>query len=110
MTTTAIRLVDRRFALAFAVALASGVTIGLIDAGPDWDDTGITAVSLVLASAVSAAIGLRRPWLFALLVAGFVPLQELPRGSDGAPLFAFLFAGAGAGAGYLLARAFQHIG
>jgi hypothetical protein len=96
-----------RFLAALVLATAAGIGIALMDSSPNFDDTGITVGSLFLAAGISAAIGGRRPWLFALLVAGFVPLIEIPRGDGGAPLFALLFAGIGAGVGFVLVRTLE---
>jgi hypothetical protein len=95
---------EPRFVAALVLAAIAGVAIGLVDSSPGWDDTGITVASLFLAAGITAAISRRRPWLFALLVGGWVPVLELPRGGGSAPLFALLFSGVGAGVGYMLAR------
>jgi hypothetical protein len=100
--------VDRRLMLGAGLALIAGLAIGVVDASPGWDDTGITVFALLVGSAASAAVAGRRPWLIAILVGGFVPLLEIPPGPSGAmALVAFLFAGVGAGVGYLLGRVFE---
>jgi len=78
-----------------------------MDSSPGWDDTGITVGALLIASAVTAALAGQRPWLVALLVGGFVPLLEIPRGAGGASLVALLFAGVGAFVGSMLGRVFE---
>jgi hypothetical protein len=105
--TLALAGLDRRPIVGMAAAAAAGVAIALIDSSPGWDDTGITVFGLFLAAAISAAIAGRWPWLIALLVGGFVPLIEIPRGGESGPLFALLFAGIGAGVGYMLGRVFE---
>ena len=99
--------IDRRFALGIGLALVAGVSIGLVDSSPGWDDTGITVFSLVIAAGVSAALAGRRPWLVALLVGGFVPLFEIPRGAGATPLVTLLFAAVGAGVGSVLGGVFE---
>jgi hypothetical protein len=90
-----------------AAAVAAGAAIGFVDSRPSWDDTGITVFALLIAGAVSAALGGRRPWVFALLVGGFVPLLEIPRVGGSGPLFALLFSSVGAGIGYVLGSTFD---
>jgi hypothetical protein len=84
-----------RLAAGVLVSLIAGVMIGRLDAGPGWDDTAITAVLLVAASAASALIAGRFPWLFAITTGMFVPLFELPGLANGGALAAFLFSGIG---------------
>jgi hypothetical protein len=98
---------DRRFAIAAGLALAAGLAIGLVDSSPTWDDTGITVFALLIAGGLTAALGRRRPWLFALLVGGFVPAFEIPRGAGAGPLFALLFSAVGAGVGTVLGGVFD---
>jgi hypothetical protein len=96
-----------RFLVGLIVATIAGVAIALVDSSQGWDDTGVTVFGLFLAAAVSAAIAGGRPWLITLLVGGFVPLVEIPRGGAGASLFALLFAAVGAGVGAVLGRVFE---
>lgn len=107
MTVASLADVDRRFGLASVLALAAGLAIGAVDSSPAWDDTGVTVFALLLASGFIAALAGRRPWLIALLVGGFVPLLEVPRGAGTGPLFALLFAGVGAGVGHVLGNTFD---
>jgi hypothetical protein len=87
----------------FAVGI--GLAVGYLDSRPSWDDTGITAASLFAASAVSAGLSGRRPWLWALLVGAWVPILEIGGGAWPASLAALPIAGLGAAAGYVLGRA-----
>src|SRR4051812_1800258 len=48
------------------LALAAGLVIGLVDTSPTWDDTGITAVALLGASAVFGVLAPARAWRWAL--------------------------------------------
>ncbi len=94
----------RREPAALLLAIGAGVAIAVLDSRPGWDDTGITAVLLLLASFVSAALSGRRPWLWALLVGVWVPVVEIPGTGQPGSLGALLFAAIGAFAGYGLAR------
>ena len=57
------------------LSLAVGCLIGYVDSRPTWDDTGITAGSIFLASLLIAAWRPRSAWLSGLLI--------------GVPVFAF---------------------
>ena len=63
------------------VLLAAAVLIGLliawIDSRPNWDDTGITAGMILLATAVFGALVPQRAWLFALAVGVWIPLAGI---------------------------------
>lgn len=63
-----------------ALALLCGVAIAWIDTRPGWDDTGITAV-LVLIAAAGSAFARTPPWLAATLTAGPLLIAELPAGT-----------------------------
>ncbi len=86
------------------LAVAMGLAIGWVSARPSWDDTGVTAGSLVASAAIVAAISGRRPWLWAVLVGAGTPLFEIASGGSAASLAAFAFAGLGAVVGWAAAR------
>ncbi len=62
------------------ILLAAGTAVGLliayIDSRPSWDDTGITAGAMLLASGLMTLLGYRRPWLIALAIGLWTPLYE----------------------------------
>ena len=86
------------------VAITLGLAIAWVDSRPGWDDTGITAVSLVAAGAITAALSGHRPLLWAVLVGVWTPLLEIPASGDPAPLIALGFACAGSLLGYGVSR------
>ncbi|HLX33935.1 MAG TPA: hypothetical protein VKR30_01685 [Candidatus Limnocylindrales bacterium] len=98
------RAPDSRLVVAAVLAAVAGIGIGLMDAAPRFDDTGMTVGALVLASGVAAALAGRRPWLIAGLVGAWVPILEVAQGGGSAPLAALLFSSVGAGVGYVLGR------
>jgi len=69
--------VRNRVVLLFAVIV--GVAIAYVDSRPRWDDTGVTAFVLLLSAAVFALIAPQRPWLWALAVGVWIPVQALVR-------------------------------
>lgn len=93
-----------RVAAGLAIALIGGVLIGYMDSRPGWDDTGITAVSLVLVAGIGAFVAGRAPILVAVLTGMWVPVLEASSLSTGGPLLALVFAGVGAGIGWLVRR------
>ncbi|MBI1389093.1 MAG: hypothetical protein GC154_11660 [bacterium] len=75
------------------LALTAGVAIAWLDTRPNWDDAGVTAGMLVIASAIAGALG--APWwLAAGLVAAPMIAVEIP----------------GAGPGILIVAVFAVIG
>lgn len=92
--------------IAYAATLILGVGIGLMDTGPHWDDTGITAGALLIVSAGAALLGVP-PWRAAGLTVGPLLVAELPGAGGGlilAPLFALVGAYGGAVAHQLASR------
>mgnify|MGYP001620072874 CR=1 FL=1 len=86
-----------------AAALAVGCGIAWMDSRPHWDDTGVTAASLLLSALLAALCGLPGI-LAAILVAGPLAIAMAIQGSTIA-LIVLAFASAGAVIGRLLAQA-----
>lgn len=95
----------RRDGLLAVAAVAIGASLGYFDSRPTWDDTGITVSLLLLTASMVAGFSGRRPWLWALLVGGWVPLFEIAGSAGAASLAAPLVAALGAFGGYALVRA-----
>jgi len=95
--------IAKRVGLAI-LALGAGVGIGLVDASPGWDSTGVTAVTLFGVAAVLAWVAGDRPWLWALLVGLPTPILEITRTGTTGSVLAIGFAGAGAAAGWATRR------
>jgi len=94
-----------RRATLIAVALTSGVVIGLIDSSPGWDSTGITAAAVFLSAAVFAGTARDRPWLWALLVGLPTVLLDVARTGNTGSVLAIGLAAAGATVGWAIRRA-----
>ena len=93
-----------RQTLLLIVACGVGLMIAYIDSRPNWDDTAVTVFALCLFSALFAALEPRRPWLWALAVAGWNPLFGLARRGDPTLLVVLLFGLVGAYIGRLASR------
>ena len=93
-----------RLIAGLAIAIVAGIAIGYVDSRPGWDDTGVTAVSLLLSGGVAAFVAGRLPWLVAVAAGIWVPLFERSSLASGGPLAALVFAGIGATIGWLIGR------
>lgn len=60
-----------------ALAILVGLLIAYVDSRPTWDDTGITAGTMLLSSGLLTLLGYRHPWLIALAVGLSTPLYEI---------------------------------
>ena len=56
------------------LAVLCGLFLAYVDSRPTWDDTGITAGSLLLSAGLFTLLGHPRPWLIALAVGLWIPL------------------------------------
>ena len=95
--------------LLLIVALGLGAGITYVDSRPNWDDTGIIAVGLVLIAAAFGFADPRRPWVWAVAVGVWIPLLSVLRTGNYGSLLVLLFAFAGAYGGMLLRKAASHV-
>ena len=87
-----------------SILLAVGVLVGLfsawVDSRPNWDDTGILVIGLLLVSSLLTLLGGRRPWLIALAVGLWIPLHDIYLSHDPRMLVVLLIPLVGAYAGW----------
>lgn len=95
-------LTGMKTALLVVVAVALGLSIAYMDSRPNFDDAGITAGALLVSAGLLGLIGPERPWLWALGVGVWIPLQGIAMKHDFAMLIVFLFPLAGAYLGRLV--------
>ena len=97
-----------RALVAIVLAVLAGLGILILDSGPDFDDTAITAIALALAAFVVVLIDgsgrVLRVATLAVLVGVWIPVLEIAPAGTYAPLLALAFAAAGAIAGMLVLR------
>lgn len=90
---------NRRFVVLLSLALLVGAAITWIDTRPTWDDTGVSAGMIFVATALLGASMPSRAWVWALAVAVWIPLIGLAHGNHAAMLALLVgFVGAYAGA------------
>jgi hypothetical protein len=73
-----------------AAALAVGAAIAYVDSRPTWDDTGVTAGTLLLSAAALSYFARRSAWLIAMAVGIWIPTLALIRRPAWPSLFMFL--------------------
>jgi hypothetical protein len=86
------------------VALGLGLAIAYVDSRPNWDDTVVTAVAILVSCGLLGAMGPKLPWLWALAVGLWIPLCGIVRAQNYGSLLALAVAFAGAYAGMALRR------
>src|SRR3954470_17661477 len=84
------------------VALGVGGLIAYVDSRPGWDDTGVTALAVLVGCGLLGAIGPDRPWLWALAVGSWIPIFGIMGSGNYGALLALPVAFAGAYAGQAL--------
>ena len=82
--------------LLILIAIIIGHIFAYIDSRPNFDDTGILAFSIAIASGIIAFISSRRPWFWALAVGIWLPLHNWIHNGNSGSLIALVFALAGA--------------
>jgi hypothetical protein len=85
-------------------ALALGLLIAYVDARPNWDDTGVTALALVASCGLWGFLGPGRPWMWALAAGVWTPVLGIALANNYGSLLALPVAFAGAYAGMALRR------
>ena len=86
------------------LALALGGLITYIDTRPAWDDTGVTAASLLVTAGVLGFLGPSRPWLWALALGIWIPVLGLIEAQNYSTLLALAVAFVGAYGGMAIRR------
>jgi hypothetical protein len=90
---------NRSFWILLIIALAFGAAITWIDGRPTWDDTGITAAMILVATSTLGFASPSRAWIFALAVAVWIPAFGLLHGHHSTVIALVVgFVGAYAGA------------
>ena len=80
-----------RVVLGVVVGAAAGLAIGWVDSGAGWNDTGVTAGTIVVVAGGVAYWQVRWPWLWAIVVGGCVLAVELARTGNAGSIAALAF-------------------
>jgi hypothetical protein len=86
------------------LATTLGIGIAYIDSRPGWDDTGVSAFLVFLASGLCGYIAPQKPWIPALAVSIWIPLVGIFSNYNMTSLLALIPAFAGAYAGSVVRR------
>jgi hypothetical protein len=65
--------------IVLVLAVAVGLGIAFVDSRPNWDDTGITVLALVVSGAIFGMLQPDRPWLWAVAIGIWIPLGAIVR-------------------------------
>lgn len=84
------------------LAVFCGAAITYVDSRPNWDDTGITAITILVTCAVFAFSAPKRWWLWAIAVGIWIPLFAIVRIQNFAAVLALVVAFTGAFLGMLI--------
>jgi hypothetical protein len=82
------------------VAILCGLFLAYVDSSPGWDDTGITAGGLLVATGLITLLGHPRPWLIGLAVGIWIPLLYIYQNQAFSILFVLIIPMIGAYAGW----------
>ncbi len=92
------------------IAVALGGLITYVDSRPSWNDTGVTAFAILVASGVLGFLGPKRPWLWALAIGLWIPLLGIIREQKFDSLIALTLAFVGAYVGKAVRRGTKQSG
>ncbi|MEI7523734.1 MAG: hypothetical protein WCJ95_05370 [Mariniphaga sp.] len=89
--------------LLFATAF-SGIALAWIDSRPNWDDTGISVLMILVVSTLFGYFSPQKPWITALAVSGWIPVYGIVTTQNFGSLLAIIPGFAGAFLGLLLKK------
>ncbi len=84
------------------IAVCCGAAITYVDSRPNWDDTGITAIAILVTSGVISFLSPYRWWLWAIAVGIWIPLLAIIRAQNFAAILSLVVAFLGAVLGMLI--------
>ncbi len=84
------------------LAVVCGAVFTYVDSRPNWDDTGITAIAILLTCGVFAFASPHRWWIWAIAIGMWIPLVGIVRTQNIAAILALVVALIGAFLGMLL--------
>jgi hypothetical protein len=94
----------KAFVVLLIPEIIAGVAVAWIDSRPNWDDTGISVLMVLVAAAIFGFFTSEKPWLTALAVSIWIPLFGILSAQNFGSLLALVPGFAGAYLGYLFKR------
>jgi hypothetical protein len=88
---------------------AFGLVLGWVDSTPGWDDSGLSAASVLLLAMLLGVIDRSRPWVWGLCAGFGIPLWGIALHQNYGSLLGLIFALAGACAGASVRKTFDSI-
>jgi hypothetical protein len=86
------------------LAVSCGAIITYVDTRPNWDDTGITAMAILLTSGMLGFSSPSRWWLWAIAVGLWIPLIAIASTQNLASILALIVAFIGALLGMMIRK------
>ena len=90
--------------LTLLVSAIIGSLIWRMDSQPHWDDSGITAVAILISSGLICFVNPQRPYVCAIAVSIWIPFFGIMNDENYGTLLTFLFGFIGAYAGSIFKR------
>lgn len=92
------------FIIYLLLSIVAGMAIAWVDSQPNWDDTGITVMTILIIAALLGFISNQKPWLIALAISVWIPLWAVIETHNYAGFLAFVPGFAGAYVGFLFKK------
>jgi len=90
-------------------AIGLGLLITYVDSRPNWDDTGITAIAVLISCGLLGVLEPKRAWLWALCVGIWIPLLGILSTHNYTSLLALIIAFIGAYLGVGVRKTLAHV-
>ena len=96
--------IKRSFLFWFILSGVVGIIIAWIDSRPNWDDTGISVMLILLSALIFGYLASQRPWMVALAISIWIPLFSILISHNYGGLLALVPGFAGAYIGFFIRK------
>ena len=93
-----------KFWILLVSAIIFGLLIAWVDTRPTWDDTGITAATIIIVTAILGAVMTKRVWIWALAVGIWIPVFNIVLNNNYGSILALIVAFIGSHAGVFIRK------
>jgi len=90
----------KTFYLSLFLSILAGLSIAYVDSQPDWDDTGITVLLILVSSLLFSYLANKRPWIIGLAISIWIPVWAIVSTHNYGGFLALVPGFVGAYAGY----------